>query len=100
MFVTAVPSRPGSKIRLRIPARDVSICLQPPEKSSILNIIKTRVTEIEDNASPRQLIRLQAGGQFLLARVTAKSIAALGLQVGDTVYAQVKSVALLNEIHD
>jgi molybdate transport system ATP-binding protein len=100
MFVTAVPSRPGSTIRLRIPARDVSICLQPPEKSSILNIIKTRITEIEDNASPRQLIRLQAGGQFLLARVTAKSIAALDLQVGDTVYAQVKSVALLNEIHD
>lgn len=32
MFVTAVASPAGSRIKLRIPARDVSICLQPPEK--------------------------------------------------------------------
>jgi molybdate transport system ATP-binding protein len=100
MFVTAVASLPGSRIRLRIPARDVSICLQAPEKTSILNIFKAKITEIEDNTSPRQLIRLQIGQQFLLARLTRKSIVTLELGIGDTVYAQIKSVALLNEIHD
>ena len=81
-------------VKLRIPARDVSICLQAPEKTSILNIFKAKITEIEDNTSPRQLIRLQIGQQFLLARLTRKSIVTLELGIGDTVYAQIKSVAL------
>lgn len=69
-------------------------------KTSILNILKAKIAEIEDNASPRQLVRLQVGQQFLLARLTRKSIVTLALGIGDTVYAQIKSVALLNEIHD
>ncbi len=100
LYVPAVSSKPGSTMRLRIPARDVSICLQAPLETSILNIIKATITEIEASDSPRLLLRLQIGEQFLLARLTRKSIDTLQLRTGDTVYAQVKSVALLTEIHD
>ena len=100
LYVPAVSSNPGSTVRLRIPARDVSICLQAPLKTSILNIIKATISEIEAGSSPRLLLRLQIGEQFLLARLTRKSIDTLQLRTGDTVYAQVKSVALLTEIHD
>ena len=60
----------------------------------------TRIDEIEDSQSARVLVRLQLGNQFLLARLTRKSIDALSLQVGDQVYAQVKSVALLSDNND
>ena len=100
LFVTSVEAPQGASIRLRLPARDVSLCLDAPSNTSILNIFKARVTEIEDSDASRVLVRLQTGEQFLLARVTRKSIATLQLKIGDTVYAQVKSVALLSQIHD
>jgi molybdate transport system ATP-binding protein len=40
-------------------------------------------------------VRLDANGATLLARITHKSRANLGLVVGSRVYAQIKSVALL-----
>lgn len=100
LFVTAVKASIGASIRLRLPARDVSLCLEAPSNTSILNVFKARVTDIENSRASRVLVRLQTGKQFLLARVTRKSIASLQLTTGDTVYAQVKSVALLSQIHD
>ena len=100
LFVTAVNAPQGASIRLRLPARDVSLCLEAPSNTSILNIFKARVTDIENSKASRVLVRLQTGKQFLLARVTRKSIASLRLKIGATVYAQVKSVALLSQIHD
>ena len=100
LFVTAVNASIGASIRLRLPARDVSLCLEAPSNTSILNVFKARVTDIENSSASRVLVRLQTGKQFLLARVTRKSIASLQLTTGDTVYAQVKSVALLSQIRD
>ncbi|HJN53268.1 MAG: molybdenum ABC transporter ATP-binding protein [Pseudomonadales bacterium] len=99
LIVTRLNQPAGSKARVRIPARDVSLALDPPGKTSILNIIEARIESIEAARQARLLVRLAAGSQFLLARVTRKSIEQLGLQVGQTVYAQIKSVALLTEYH-
>jgi molybdate transport system ATP-binding protein len=99
LTVSAVGSAPGTPMRLRIPARDVSLCLNRPEQSSILNILSARITEIESSDSSKLLVRLQVGEQFLLARLTRKSIAALGLAPGQQVFAQIKSVALLSHAH-
>lgn len=97
MFISSVDASPNATIRLRIPARDISLCLQPPAHTSILNILQARIVEIEDSENSRVLVRLQVGKQHLLARVTRKSIAHLELGVGTPVYAQIKSVALLSE---
>ena len=97
LFVNHLPREPGSACRVRIPARDVSICRERPAQSSILNILPVTVAEIEQTADARMLLRLALGSQFLLARITRKSAATLQLQVGDRVFAQIKSAALLME---
>ena len=88
---------PGEKRRLRIPARDVSICRLKPQDSSILNILPVTLTQTEPEGNARVLLRLALGTQFLLARITRKSANSLNLQVGDQLFAQIKSAALLME---
>ncbi len=100
LMVTHLPQAPGQCRRIRIPARDVSICLQRPADSSILNILPVTVTEIEHSGDARLMLRLALGKQFILARITRKSAANLQLQVGDHVYAQIKSAALLSEVFE
>ena len=59
------------------------------------NILPAKVVEIADENPAQVAVRLDAGGTLLLARITRKSSALLGLAPGMTVYAQIKSVALL-----
>ena len=100
LLVGSLPYAPGQQRRLRIPARDVSVCRQRPKDSSILNILPVTLTEIEETGQARLLLRLALGSQYLLARITRKSASELSLRVGDKLYAQIKSVALLMEATD
>ncbi len=86
----------GQRVRVRINARDVSLALAPPRHSSILNILPARVAELSDEADPAEvLVRLEAGNEPLLARITRRSAAELALTPGMQLYAQVKGVALM-----
>lgn len=90
----------GARRRLRIPARDVSVCRHKPEDSSILNILPVTLTQMEADGAARVLLRLALGSQYLLARITRKSANRLGLREGDHLFAQIKSAALLMESYD
>jgi molybdate transport system ATP-binding protein len=85
---------PGTRVRLRVHARDVSVALTQPHGSSILNAFPARVTALREASRGHAMVRLDAGGTPLLAHITAKSVAQLGLACGTQVYAQVKSMAL------
>jgi molybdate transport system ATP-binding protein len=85
----------GTPVRLRIEARDVSLTLDRQTGTSILNILETQVAEIHAEDETRVVVRLLAGPTPLLAGITRKSADELGLEPGRTVFAQVKSVALL-----
>ena len=86
----------GQTVRLRVLARDVSVALSEATHTSIQNHVPCRVDDILPDAHPSQtLLRLRCGDTVLLARVTARGSEALGLQVGMTAWAQVKSVALV-----
>ena len=61
-------------MRLRVPARDVSLCRSRPKDSSILNILEVNIDSIEDGQRSQVLVRLRIGEQYLLARVTRKSL--------------------------
>ena len=92
-----VPSGPlpkGAELRLRIPARDVSIALDAEGASSILNRLPARVQAIEPESDATCLVRLEVAGQGLLARITRRSVRELGLSKGKAAVAQVKSVVL------
>lgn len=84
------------QVRLRIVARDVSLTLSRQTGTSILNILAARIDEIVDEGSAQMLVRLDLAGVALLARVTRKSATQMGLHPGQQVFAQVKSVAILN----
>lgn len=84
----------GSAVRIRIHARDVSLTLQPPVPSSILNILPARIRQMAAHGRGRMILQLDMHGQLLLARITQKSQVRLDLQPGMPVYAQIKSVAL------
>ena len=87
---------PGHDVRVRILARDVSIALQPPQYSSITNVLPARIIDICPAADAAQaIVRLDLGGQTLLSRITRRSVDTLGLKENTRVYAQVKSVALM-----
>ncbi len=85
----------NARVRVRINARDVSIALQPPALSSILNVITAQVIEIIPHVLAVQVVvKLRVGSQHVLARLTRRSVSALDLRPGMSVYAQMKSVAL------
>lgn len=97
LFVSGAPQRAtGESVRLRVLARDVSIALQAPSASSILNRVPATITALQHDSPGHVLLHLQAGGTTLLARVSARSVRELGLQQGQPVIAQIKSVALLD----
>lgn len=85
----------GQAVRLRVAARDVSLTLQHPHGTSILNSFPVVVDQIEPEGSAQVMVRLLAEGVPLLSRITRKSADALALQPGKRVYAQAKTVALL-----
>lgn len=88
----------GHAVRCRIDSRDVSIARSRQSDSSILNMIPARITDLADTDHPaRMLVRLDAGGTVLFARITRRSARLLGLAPGQMVWAQIKAVALLND---
>jgi molybdate transport system ATP-binding protein len=97
IYVNQLNSSVGSECRLRIPARDISLSRERALDSSILNILSVQIEEIEATHSNRVLLKLSLGQQFLLARITRKSVVDLNLKVGDQLFAQIKSVALLTQ---
>lgn len=85
----------GSAVRVRVLARDVSIACERPAPSTIQNVLQAHIVEIaDDDADGQSLVRLRIGDTVLIARVTQRSVADLGLQALQAVWVQVKSVAL------
>ncbi|AKS09965.1 molybdenum ABC transporter ATP-binding protein [Pseudomonas trivialis] len=96
MRVAHAPLAVGKALRIKVQARDVSLSLQAEEHSSILNRLPVTVTqEIPADNSAHVLVRLDAGGTPLLARITRFSRDQLHLHPGQTLWAQIKAVAVL-----
>ncbi len=94
--VAHTPMALGKQLRVKIQARDVSLSLQAEEHSSILNRLPVTVTqEIVADNNAHVLVRLDAGGTPLLARITRFSRDQLQLCPGQTLWAQIKAVAVL-----
>lgn len=96
MRVAHAPLALGKPLRVKVQARDVSLSLHAEEASSILNRLPVTVTqEIAADNSAHVLVRLDAGGTPLLARITRFSRDQLHLHPGQTLWAQIKAVAVL-----
>lgn len=98
MIVSGHHGKPGCPLRLRVMASDVSLTRQRPESSSILNILPAEVTGVQAESAGHVLVRLRVGDRYLLARVTSRSADTLALAAGQSLFAQIKSVAVKNSI--
>ena len=84
----------GEQVRIRVRARDVSIALSRPAGVSIRNVLPGTVVEMGEAAGASLDVRLDLGGTALIARITRKSAADLGLRPGLPVFALIKSVSI------
>lgn len=89
----------GTKRRIRIVAADVSLAVDRPSRTSILNVLPVRVKEIDrlDESQVNIVVNIghRAAGTRLLARISMRALETLGLGRGQDIYAQVKAVSLI-----
>jgi len=94
--VPHTPLQPGHALRCKVQARDVSLSLDNAGHSSILNRLPvTVISEMNADNAAHVLIRLDAAGTPLLARITRYSRDQLNLHPGQSLWAQIKAVAVL-----
>ena len=87
----------GQAVRVRVLARDVSLTRTPQTGTSINNQLAGTVEALADDDShpALTLVRVRVGSAAVLASLTRRSAHALELRPGLPIWAQVKSVALL-----
>ncbi|MDD1606872.1 MAG: TOBE domain-containing protein, partial [Methylococcaceae bacterium] len=96
LSLPAINAALGTSLRIQIYARDVSITLEIAKATSILNVLPATITDIIDDEEGQSVVRLQVGSSPLLAHITRKSAQLLALQIGMTVYVQIKGTSILN----
>lgn len=97
LWLPRVAAPAGTALRLRILAQDVMLATRRPEAISALNVLHMEVDDIRLGEGPGALVRLSAGGETVLARITRRSVATLGLVPGLRVYAVLKAVSVAQE---
>lgn len=95
LSLPAIDAEVDTPLRVQIYASDVSIALEVPSATSILNVLPATITGLANDHFGQSLVRLQVGNQVLLAQLTRKSSQLLGLCVGMAVYVQIKGTSIL-----
>jgi molybdate transport system ATP-binding protein len=87
----------GTHLRCRIHARDVSLALDRPQGTSIVNRLPAVVTAVAPTDTPGHvLVQLRMGESPLLARITERSRRELDIAPGVRLWVQIKGVALFS----
>lgn len=85
----------GQSVRLRMQARDVSVSLKKPEESSVLNTFGGILVDMRADSLGQMMLAIDVGRTRMLCRITRRSAAQLDLQIGQSLFAHVKGVAML-----
>lgn len=96
LSLPAIDVKLGTPLRVQIHARDVSIVLETPRATSILNVLPAMIVGISDGENGQSIVRLNVGSQPLLAHITRKSALVLNLKIGKVVFVQIKGTSILN----
>jgi len=83
----------GSSVRIRVRDRDVSIARERPRATSVQNMLQGRIVAFGASEGPMVELMLDIGGTPLTARITRRARHALDLEIGQEVFAMVKSIA-------
>lgn len=96
LSLPAIDAKLSTPLRVQIYARDVSIVLEVPRATSILNVLPAKIVGLADGESGQSIVRLEVGSQTLLAHITRKSALVLNLKIDKTVFVQIKGTSILN----
>jgi molybdate transport system ATP-binding protein len=84
----------GTRLRIRIGARDVIVATERPAGISALNVLEGQVTAIEEAGPVRAAVTIACGSEAIAASLTRRSVHDLGLAPGRPVFAIIKGVAV------
>lgn len=87
----------GGVLRLRILAQDVMLAVERPRGISALNVLEGRVEDIRLGDGPGAIVRVRVGQELVLARITQRSVRALDLAPGKSIFAILKAVSVAHE---
>ena len=68
----------GSRVRVRVRARDVMIATERPRGLSAMNILPGKIAEIAIDDGAEARVKIRCGGDVLISRVTRHSVQLLG----------------------
>lgn len=95
LYVPGFVAPVGESRRVRILATDVSLAREKPSQTTILNVFESQIVEIAAIDEARVNVVLALGPSKLIARITTRSLRKFAFEVGQTVYAQVKGVSMV-----
>ena len=95
ILITAENMQLNQKIRLLIHARDVSLCLGPPQNSSILNCVPICIENLETDNNGKLRVIAKIGKQTLVSLISHRSARQLNVEKGREMYAQFKATAMI-----
>ncbi|RBW52365.1 molybdenum ABC transporter ATP-binding protein [Ruegeria sp. A3M17] len=94
LFLPRIPLQIAEELRIRIPAQEVILSSKRPEGLSALNVLEGTVDTIRAGEGPGAIVSVRTPAGSVLARVTRRSVEALGLEPGKPCFAVIKTVAL------
>lgn len=97
LWIPEVAAAEGASVRLRIRARDIMLARGRPEGISANNVLQADIVAIRRDEGPYLDIQLRCGTAQLLARITHRSLKRLGLEVGNRVYAVIKTATVARQ---
>lgn len=96
LYLPRINVSEGEPVSLRVYSRDISLCLDYPRHTSILNIIPAHILALEVVPDKGQcLVHLALADQQVLARISLHSQVQLDLKPDQQVFAQIKALSLM-----
>jgi len=89
----------GTRVRLRIRARDVALAIERPQGLSIRNVLAGRVSAIDNRGGAivevhvSLLAKDSSAARELLSRISRQALDEMRLEVGQPVFALIKAIA-------
>jgi molybdate transport system ATP-binding protein len=97
LFLPEIKQPVGATLRIRIAAHDVILSRSYPVGLSAVNVVSGAIVGIRTGSGPGAIVTVGTEAGVILARVTGRSVARLGLEVGQSCYAVLKTVAISPE---
>ncbi|WP_135501496.1 molybdenum ABC transporter ATP-binding protein [Roseovarius aestuariivivens] len=94
LWLPGVSAAPGATVRLRVLAQDVLLSRDRPSGLSSQNILPVTVEALFRGAGPGVAVKLRAGEDTLLARITARAAGEMQLAPGQDCFAVLNAISI------